>query len=218
MRITSIPKQNRDTQCAPSWVFLNSNDKSIVMATEMDQRNGTYSGVLYPGLMIAPPNPVSPEAMYVLEVNVRFGDPEMGVVLKRMKSDLYPYLEAASQHRLSEMSSIEWDPRVSVGAVIATPGYPYSNSVKKSLGKPFRGERDPCMEDDLEIFYGDVERKEGRLINSGGRVVLVVALGSDYVSARERLYAAIDEGRGIGLGDGKTHTQFRRDIAEGLVA
>ncbi|MCO6412819.1 MAG: phosphoribosylamine--glycine ligase, partial [Thiogranum sp.] len=77
-----------------------------------------YTGFLYAGIMIAPDG--TPK---VLEYNVRFGDPETQPIMLRLRSDLVTLCEAALDRRLDKVSA-EWDPRASLGVVLAAGGYP----------------------------------------------------------------------------------------------
>ena len=77
-----------------------------------------FRGVLFAGLMLTEQGP------RVLEYNVRFGDPEIQAIVRRMKSDIVPYLLAAAEGRLADLQSPEWDERTCVGVVMASEGYP----------------------------------------------------------------------------------------------
>ena len=77
-----------------------------------------FKGFLYAGIMISDNKP------YVLEYNVRMGDPECQPILMRFNSDLLEYLIAASDGKLSEMDQISWNKQYAVCVVIASKGYP----------------------------------------------------------------------------------------------
>jgi phosphoribosylamine--glycine ligase len=189
-------------------------EKRIVVPTieaiEDDVGKGKYTGVAYGALMLT--GSFRPEkAEQVLEFNVRFGAPECEALMMRMKSELYPYLEAAVDGRLDEMPPIEWDDRVAVGVVLATPGYP-TGEYKKHLDMEFRGANATEGMNDAEIFFAGVKNDNGTLRNSGGRVAMPVVLADNWEEGREKLYGLIDGGKGIGLGSGPEDTQFRPDI------
>lgn len=84
----------------------------------MRHANIEFKGTLYLGLMICEGQP------YVLEFNVRFGDPEIQPIVLRMKSDLFPYLDACANGRLAETEKIEWSSQAAVCVVMASSGYP----------------------------------------------------------------------------------------------
>ena len=77
-----------------------------------------YTGFLYAGLMIKPDG-----SLKVLEFNCRFGDPETQPILFRLRSDLLALIEAALDGKLGKTKA-EWDPRPTVGVVMAAAGYP----------------------------------------------------------------------------------------------
>jgi phosphoribosylamine--glycine ligase len=153
----------------------------------------TYVGFLYAGLMIdAAGNPKT------LEFNCRLGDPEAQPILMRMKSDLVDLIDAALSGRLDQ-AAVEWDRRSALAVVVAAQGYPEA---------PRQGDaitRLPVHTEDCMVFHAGTERRDGRLVASGGRVLAVTALGDSLRAARSRAYAAVDEVELAGL-------QYRSDI------
>ncbi|MHC4261978.1 MAG: phosphoribosylamine--glycine ligase [Planctomycetota bacterium] len=141
-----------------------------------------FRGVLYAGLMVGDQGP------RVLEFNVRFGDPETQVVLRRMKSDLVPYLLAAAEGRLAECESPEWHDGVCIGVVGAAEGYP--GSVRK--GDVITGVDSAEEVDEAVVFQAGTRREGDHVVTAGGRVLCVTALGPDLEGARERAYAGLD--------------------------
>ena len=141
-----------------------------------------FRGVLFAGLMLTGSGPK------LIEFNVRFGDPECEVLMRRLKSDLLELLLAATDGNLAG-TTVEWDPRASLGVVMAAEGYP---------GDPVRGTTiDGLVEaaaaaPDIEIFHAGTARADGRLVAAGGRVLVVTALGQDVREAQRRAYAAVD--------------------------
>ena len=79
-----------------------------------------FRGFLYAGIMIRDGKP------YVLEYNVRMGDPECQPILMRLDSDLYKYLKASSEGKLNDLAEISWKDESSVCIVLAANGYPNS--------------------------------------------------------------------------------------------
>ncbi len=94
--------------------------REVIMPTVrgMAAEGRVYTGFLYAGLMIGPDG--TPK---VLEFNVRFGDPETQPILLRLQSDLVELCEAALDKRLDQVQA-HWDPRASLGVVMAAGGYP----------------------------------------------------------------------------------------------
>ncbi|MFA6993733.1 MAG: phosphoribosylamine--glycine ligase [Patescibacteria group bacterium] len=152
---------------------------------EMSARGNPFAGVLYAGLMIdAEGNP------WVLEYNVRFGDPEAEVVLPRLKTDLLSVILAAVDGRLDQIPELEWDPRVALGVVMAAEGYP---------GKPKKGQLINGLKEAVDagviVNYAGVERHPDDLgfITAGGRVLCVTALGQSFAAAQKRAYAGVSQ-------------------------
>ncbi|HUU51216.1 MAG TPA: phosphoribosylamine--glycine ligase [Nitrospinota bacterium] len=140
----------------------------------------TYKGVLYGGLMI------SNNQAKVLEFNVRFGDPEAQPILVRMKSDLVPVLEAAVDGNLDKIN-IEWSDQASVCVVMSSKGYP--GSYEK--GKEIKGIEEASRLKDVVIFHAGTAYQNNQLVNNGGRVLGVTALGDDIEDAIQKAYEAV---------------------------
>jgi phosphoribosylamine--glycine ligase len=141
-----------------------------------------FRGVLFAGLMVGEQGP------RVLEFNVRFGDPETQVVLRRMKSDLVPILLATAEGRLEECDAPEWETRHAVGVVGAAEGYP--GSYRK--GDVITGVDAAESEETVVVFQAGTRREGDHLVTAGGRVLCVTALGDDLGQARERAYGGLD--------------------------
>ena len=140
-----------------------------------------YTGFLYAGLMIG-----ADGTPRVLEYNVRFGDPETQPIMLRLRSDLVALCEAAVEGRIDQMHA-DWDPRVSLGVVLAAGGYPDSYA----KGDVIQG-LDAAHDDDVKVFHAGTRREGRRVVTSGGRVLCVCALGGSVVEAQRRAYAAVD--------------------------
>jgi phosphoribosylamine---glycine ligase len=156
---------------------------------------GRYEGVLYAGLMFTPGGPK------VIEFNCRFGDPECQPLMMRLKSDLLAAMIATAEHRLDEVT-LEWDPRHAVCVVMSSGGYP--GSYEK--GFEITGIAEAEALGDVKVFHAGTAMKDGRLVNTGGRVLGVTALGATTAEAQKRAYQAVE----------KIHWRdcyFRHDIA-----
>jgi phosphoribosylamine--glycine ligase len=170
----------------------------------MAAEGAPFIGFLYAGLMIDRSG-----APKVIEFNVRFGDPETQPIMLRLKSDLLDLLEAALDGRL-DRAQAEWDPRPSLGVVIAAGGYPgkvKSGDLISGLdAEAVAGERD------VKVFHAGTKLDaNGNVVTAGGRVLTACALGDDLAQARDRAYAAA---RAIRF-DGAF---FRRDIGHRALA
>jgi len=133
-----------------------------------------YRGFLYAGLMIDAAG--TPK---VLEFNCRFGDPETQPIMMRLESDLVELCLAACEGRLASQS-IDWDPRATVGVVMASGGYP--ESYRKGL--PISG-LDGLDSDSLKVFHAGTKLADGTVLTDGGRVLCVTALGDTVRAARD---------------------------------
>jgi phosphoribosylamine--glycine ligase len=137
-----------------------------------------YTGFLYAGLMITPDG--TPK---VIEYNCRFGDPETQPIMLRMRSDLVAHCLAALQGRL-DAETATWDPRVSLGVVMAAGGYPGSYAKGRVIsGLP---QANPT---DTKVFHAGTAVADGRIVTAGGRVLCATALGATAAEAQQRAYA-----------------------------
>ncbi|WP_439589489.1 phosphoribosylamine--glycine ligase [Hydrogenophaga sp.] len=152
-----------------------------------------YTGFLYAGLMITPDGRVR-----TLEFNCRMGDPETQPILMRLRSNLAQVLLSATRAELDRVS-LEWDPRVALGVVLAAAGYPL-NPRKGDAIAGLPADASDCM-----VFHAGTAQVDEQVQVSGGRVLCVTALATSVAQARERAYEAIGS---IGF-DGM---QYRRDI------
>lgn len=138
-----------------------------------------FEGVLYGGLM------KTARGIEVIEFNARFGDPETEVVLPRLKSDIYDIFSAVADGR--DPGEAEWHDFATLGIVLASKGYP--GSYEK--GYEITG----TEQVDGVVYHMGTAIKEGRLVTSGGRVMIVVCRSADPEQARCR---ALEEVRKIG--------------------
>ncbi|WP_462329413.1 phosphoribosylglycinamide synthetase C domain-containing protein, partial [Thiohalocapsa halophila] len=141
-----------------------------------------YVGFLYAGLMIADDGTPS-----VLEYNCRLGDPETQPILMRLESDLLGLIDAAMAGRLGAAKAV-WSEQTALGVVLAAGGYPgdYQKGVVVT-GEP--GSATP----DVKAFHAGTELRGAEVVNTGGRVMCVTALGTDLAEARRRAYAALGD-------------------------
>ena len=139
-----------------------------------------YVGFLYAGLMID-----STGQARVLEFNCRLGDPETQPILMRLASDLTVLAEAAIARTLDSVS-IEWDPRASLGVVMAAGGYPG----KYDSGAVIHGL--DAIGDSAKVFHAGTRQQGDDVVTAGGRVLTVCALGDTVAEAARQVYAAVD--------------------------
>ncbi|MFC5571146.1 phosphoribosylamine--glycine ligase [Lysobacter yangpyeongensis] len=139
-----------------------------------------FTGFLYAGLMIDRSG-----APKVIEFNVRFGDPETQPVMLRLDSDLLDLVEAAIDGRLREAKPA-WNPRPSLGVVMAAehyPGTPRTGDVINTIDAP--------EIEDTKVFHAGTRVEGEHVVTSGGRVLCVCALGDSVADAQRRAYEAV---------------------------
>jgi len=146
----------------------------------MEKEGIRYRGILYAGLMIVKDEP------YVLEFNVRFGDPETQPIVTLMKSDLFPILFNAATGNLKD-EKIEWKEASSLCVIMASGGYP--GEYKK--GFEIKGLDEVKEGEDLVIFHAGTEFKDRKFYTAGGRVLGVTGIGRDLKEAFEKTYSAV---------------------------
>jgi len=137
----------------------------------------TFKGFLYAGIMLKDGEP------YVLEYNVRMGDPECQPILMRMDSDLFEYLMGSVNGTLKTMPPISWKNKSAVCIVLASKGYPESYPKGDEI---FGLEK---VFDDGFIFQAGTKRQDKKIITNGGRVLGVTALGDTLELAINHAYS-----------------------------
>ena len=153
-------------------------DKTI---QSMKNEGIIFKGFLYAGIMIKDGEP------YVLEYNVRMGDPECQPITMRMDFDLYDYLHASSGGRLSELPPPSWKKQRAVCIVLASEGYPESYP----KGEEISGL--DSTDENSYVFHAGTKNHDGKTLTNGGRVLGVTALGDTLKSAISNAYAAAEK-------------------------
>lgn len=150
-----------------------------------------YRGIIYFGIM------VSKEGPFLLEYNVRLGDPETEVLLPSLKTNLTDLMEATLTGGLDKME-LEFEDGFFVDVVLASGGYP---------GEYVKGLPISIKKDDSLIFKAGVALEQGQLVTYGGRVLNIVAHGSHLAQAIQKAYQSIQEVHFDGM-------YFRKDIGQ----
>ena len=125
----------------------------------------------------------------LLEINVRFGDPEAQAILPRLKTDLLDLLLGASQGRLNKFKNTEWDNNYCMNVVMASKGYPESykkNTIINGLNKI-------VIDKSKYIFHSSTKKNSEHWLATGGRVLSISALGRTLKEARNKAYNVINE-------------------------
>ena len=143
----------------------------------MAEEGNVYTGFLYAGLMIDQAG--NPK---VIEFNCRFGDPETQPVMLRLQSSLILLIEAAFAEALDKVEA-QWDPRPSLGVVLAAGGYP-GDYVK---GEVIKG-LDLAATLPGKVFHAVTTLKDGQIVTSGGRVLCATAMGNSVAEAQQHAY------------------------------
>ncbi len=160
--------------------FMEKVEEKIIRRTLAGLRSEQmfYRGFLYFGLMKVEDEP------YVIEYNVRLGDPETQAVLPRLESDLVSVLEAAFFGNLQDVE-FKVSPEAAATVVLASKGYP--GAYEK--GKVISGL------DKVEslVFHAGTKRQGDDIVTSGGRVLAVTALGKDLKQALDKAYADVEK-------------------------
>lgn len=143
----------------------------------MAAEGNVYTGFLYAGLMI------DKEGIpKIIEYNCRFGDPETQPIMLRLQSDLVALCQSALKGELDKTTA-EWDPRASIGVVLAAGGYPGDYAKGDIIsGLPTEevaGEK---------VFHAGTTSKGGNTVTAGGRVLCATALGNTVREAQTRAY------------------------------
>lgn len=160
----------------------------------MNEEGRTFKGVLYFGLMLTKDGPK------VVEYNCRFGDPETQVVLPLLKSDLFTIMQAVHDEKLADLD-IEWSDEAAACIMEASGGYP--ESYKK--GYEIHGLDENGQHPGVYVYHSGTKKENGKFYTNGGRVLGIMATGSDLKEALAKAYAAVDE---IGF----ENMHYRHDI------
>ncbi len=161
--------------------FLNKVEERIIRPTvEGLKKDGiAYVGFIFIGLIKVGDDP------FVIEYNVRMGDPETEVVLPRVKTDLVDLFAAVADKKLSDFE-LELDERSATTVVLVSGGYPEAYE----KGKEIHGLEE--VSDSL-VFHAGTELKDGKILTSGGRVLAITSFGDDFKKALKSSYSNIDK-------------------------
>lgn len=149
------------------------------VAAAMVAEGCPFKGVLYGGLM------KTPSGIKVIEFNCRFGDPETEVVLPLLESDIYDIFSAVADD--APMPEIRWKNQASMGFVMASEGYPGPYG----KGFPIEGLEDALSDPAVRIYHMGTAVKDGRLVTSGGRVLMVIGSGDTLLQAHDKALEAV---------------------------
>ena len=155
--------------------------KRIVKPTlqALKLKNHSYTGFLYVGLMIKDNEP------YLIEYNVRMGDPECQVIMPRLKTDLVKLLKASVENKLDKIK-IKWSKDKCMSIVLCSKGYPGKCVVNKKINLEHIN-----LSKKSFIFHAGTKIKNGLLFSNGGRVLNIVVLGNTFLNIRNKIFKII---------------------------
>ena len=139
-----------------------------------------YKGFLYAGLMIVENEP------YLIEYNVRMGDPECQTILPKLKTDLVDIFEACCDNKLIDVN-IEWTNKKSLCVVLCSKGYPdtYQKNVLINNLENF------TLDENNFIFHAGTKKENDKIYATGGRVLNFIALSNNFLQARDEAHKCI---------------------------
>ena len=163
----------------------------------MAEENNIFTGVLFIGIMVVENEP------FVLEYNVRFGDPECEILLPLIETSVAEILYKASEGKLDEVD-IKISDKKAVGVVIASEKYPFGKSTPAEIiiDEVVHSE----IQENTHISFAGVSLEDKKLYATGGRVLIAIGLGDTIKEARDRAYLLCGQIHFAGK-------QFRTDIA-----
>ena len=153
-------------------------DKTIA---SMNEEGIEFKGFLYAGIMIKDGTP------YVLEYNVRMGDPECQPILMRLDSDLYEYLLASYEGNLNDLPKLSWKQEYAVCVVLASKGYPESYPKNDKI-TGFEN-----IPENSFVFHAGTKKENESVLSNGGRVLGVTALGVTLQNAINNAYSTCEK-------------------------
>lgn len=163
----------------------------------LNNENIDYQGFIFFGLMIVQNEP------YVLEYNVRMGDPETQSVFSRITSDVGEMFILASEKKLHEYQLII-SPKTAVTLVLVSNGYPGSFEKEKAIHLP------KSFSKEILLYQAGTKLKENQLVTNGGRVINITALGDNLNDAIQKAYKANEQ---VVF----SNKHFRKDIGQDLL-
>ena len=139
-----------------------------------------YKGFLYAGLMIVENEP------YLIEYNVRMGDPECQTILPKLKTDLVEILEACCDRKLAQ-TNIEWINKKSLCVVLCSRGYPdtYKKNVLINNLENF------TLDENNFVFHAGTKKENDKIYATGGRVLNFISLSDNFLKARNEVHQCL---------------------------
>ena len=146
----------------------------------LKKRKHPYKGFLYVGLMIKNNEP------YLIEFNVRMGDPECQVILPRLKSDLLQIIINVVTNKLNKIN-IKWKKQKCMTIVLCSKGYPGNYKKNKNINNI---NKIKLSKNDL-IYHAGTKLENSKLLSNGGRVLNIISLGKSFLAIRKKIIKMI---------------------------
>ncbi|MEO0262664.1 MAG: phosphoribosylamine--glycine ligase [candidate division WOR-3 bacterium] len=160
------------------------------------RKNFDYQGVIYAGLMI------TREGVFVLEYNVRFGDPETQPLAYLINTDPEVIIEKTKEFKLGSLK-LKWNDGYALCVVVASGGYPE----KYEKGKEIKGLEECENMENLYIFHAGTKKENNKFFTNGGRVLGVLGFGKNLKEAKDRAYDGVNKIYFEGM-------HYRKDIGD----
>ena len=141
-----------------------------------------YKGFLYAGLMIVKDEP------FLIEYNVRMGDPECQTILPTLDSDIIKIFQSCVDEKLDEIE-IKWINKKSLCVVLCSNGYPEKyekNIIIKNFEKL-------SLNENNYLFHAGTEKKDNKIYAIGGRVLNFISLSNTYTEAKKKIYENLEK-------------------------
>ena len=146
----------------------------------LKKKNRPYKGFLYVGLMIKNNEP------YLIEYNIRMGDPECQVILPRLKTDLVKIISNTVANKLKK-TKIEWKKNKSMTIVLCSKGYPGNYKKNQNIENINKLK----LSENEFIYHAGTKFNNGQLLSSGGRVLNITAVGENFLNIRTKIIRLI---------------------------
>ena len=171
---------------SPAPIINKSLEKKIIdkivkpTLLALKRKKNPYSGFLYVGLMIKDNNP------FLIEYNIRMGDPECQVILPRLKTDLIKIINSTAANKLGRIK-IKWKKFKSMTIVLCSKGYP--GSFKKNIN--IKNIEKIKLSRDEFIYHAGTKFENGQLLSNGGRVLNITSTGKNFYIIRNKIIKII---------------------------
>jgi len=185
---------------SPAPIITKKLEKKIILKIVKPTLNAlrvkrkSYKGFLYVGLMIKNNEP------FLIEYNIRMGDPECQAILPRLKTDLVKIVQNTIKNKLKD-TKILWSKNKSMTIVLCSKGYP--NSYKKDL--PIKNLNKIRLSKQSFIYHAGTKLTKDNLFSNGGRVLNITSVGKNFLTIRNKIISIIKE-------LSWNHGFFRKDI------